>query len=275
MSIGAGSLSLSRVQVLVRAGELSHKAIIAKLKDHAIAPIAVDDMTEESMGWCHPFTGEPHFDDASDWLVGDCLIFGLRCDTKKVPGTLYRLQLRQLMTALDQDRDRGRLGSSSGPDSSGKGSSSRRLRERAKERVKQELLKRTLPSIRLTEVVWNLSTHEVWLTGASSAVYQAFDACFVRTFGLPYVFRTPGTWAIDFGALLDGLAGSERTLESLIQAVPWGAFGVDAFRGDSGFDQQDASAFQGKRAGAVSHLRPVPAVMDGRDERSDDEEAPF
>jgi hypothetical protein len=228
MSIGAGSLALSRLQVLAVPGQWKPRDIVARLREHAIVPIGVDDATEESMGWCHPHTGEPDFEDAADWLVGDSLIFGLRMDSKKVPGTLYRLQLRQLMGALQETR--GDRGTKSDQDGGGslrdRRDSSRRLRERAKERVKLELLKRTLPNIRLTEVVWQLQTNEIWLISASPAVFQAFDACFVRTFALPYAFRTPGTYGLDFDRILHGLPGADDDIERLVQAVPWGAFGV-------------------------------------------------
>jgi hypothetical protein len=280
MSIGAGSLTLSRIQVLSEPGSLNQRDVIARLQEHAIQPIAVDETTEESIGWCHPHTGEPNFEDASEWFVGDCLIVGLRMDTKKVPGTLYRLQLRQLLTALEQNPSSGSSrASKKDPDGQSSATSSRRLRERAKERVKNELLKRTLPNIRLTEVVWQMRTNEIWLTSASSAVFRAFDECFVKSFGLPYVHRTAGTFALDFEALLRGAAGAEGDVEKLIQAVPWGTFGVDDAR-DSSAPPVDVGS-RSARAGAQAYVssessRGLPASGSLQQSRKqDDEEAPF
>jgi hypothetical protein len=256
---------------------MDFKDILSRLRDQAISPIAIDDTTEESMGWCHPHTGEPDFSDSSDWLVGDSLIFGLRIDTKKVPGTLYRLQLRQLLGEMERVRgERGKTASRSADKDTAKGEgASRRLREQAKERVKLELLKRTLPSIRLTEAVWQLKTNEIWLTSASSAVFQAFDSCFVKTFGLPYIFRTPGTTSIDFESLLRGDPESAADIESLLQAVPWGSFG-----GDGETTQVKRQGALSARAGAsLGLVHEAASSRSGNgghaEEDADDQDAPF
>lgn len=228
MSIGAGSLALSRIQVLAKPGSLSLKEILKRLEEQAIHPIGIEDATEESMGWCHPHSGEPDFADARDWVTGEYLMFGLRHDQKKIPGTLYRLQLRQLLAEIERGGSRkGRGGEDKAEQST------RALRDRAKERVKLELLKRTLPSIRLSEVVWQLESNEIWIASSSSSVFNAFDACFVKSFGLPYVMKNPGILGIDFAAAFADVKSADRDIERLTQAVPWGAF-AEAASGQMG-----------------------------------------
>jgi DNA recombination-dependent growth factor C len=227
MSIGAGSLALSRIQVLAKPGSLSLKEILKRLEEQAIQPIGIEDATEESMGWCHPHSGEPDFADARDWVTGEYLMFGLRHDQKKIPGTLYRLQLRQLLAEIERG-GAGKGGRKGRGDDEKSEQSTRTMRDRAKERVKLELLKRTLPSIRLSEVVWQLESNEIWIASSSSSVFQAFDACFVKSFGLPYVMKNPGILGIDFASAFADVKSADRDIDKLTQAVPWGAFAESA-----------------------------------------------
>lgn len=220
MSIGAGSFTLTRFQVLEKPGSRDIRSVLEVLKENRIAPIAMDEVRESSMGWCHPHTGEPDFQDALDWAHGEALVFGLRVDSKKVPGTLYRLQVRHLLDEIDAQHkgrtERGDYDATGG---------SRRLKELARERVKMELLKRTLPSIKLVEILWNLQTNELWITSASQSVLDAFDECFVQSFQLPYVRLSPGVAGLDFSRLLAGTGvekPEEQRLDALTQAVPWG-----------------------------------------------------
>lgn len=236
MSIGAGSFTLTRFQVLEKPGSLDLRSVIAALKEHRIAPIAMDEVRESSMGWCHPHTGEPDFQDALDWAHGDALVFGLRVDSKKVPGTLYRLQVRHLLEEIEsQHKGRTERGDH---DTTG---GSRRLKELARERVKMELLKRTLPSIKLAEILWNLQTNELWITSASQSVLDAFDECFALSFQLPYVRLSPGLAGLDFSRLLAG-SGAEKSeeqrIDALTQAVPWGGL-VDTAHGNSNSEGAD------------------------------------
>jgi hypothetical protein len=226
MSIGAGSFTLTRFQVLEKPGSRDIKSVIQVLKDNRIVPIGMDEVRETSMGWCHPHTGEPDFQDALDWAYGEALVFGLRVDEKRVPGTLYRLQVRHLLEEIDQQHkgktDPGEQAASGG---------SRRLKELARERVKMELLKRTLPSIKLVEIVWNLQNNELWVTSTSQSVLDAFDECFVHAFQLPYVRMSPGVAGLDFARLLSGTGvghSEELRIDALTQAVPWGGMAESA-----------------------------------------------
>jgi DNA recombination-dependent growth factor C len=241
MSIGAGSLALSRIQVLAKPGSLSLKEILKRLEEQAIQPIGIEDATEESMGWCHPHSGEPDFADARDWVTGEYLMFGLRHDQKKIPGTLYRLQLRQLLAEIE--RGGGKGGRKGRGDEEKSEQSARTMRDRAKERVKLELLKRTLPSIRLSEVVWQLESNEIWIASSSSSVFQAFDACFVKSFGLPYVMKNPGILGIDFAAAFADVKSADRDIHRLTQAVPWGAFAESATEQAEAGSAEDEAPF--------------------------------
>ncbi len=224
MSIGSGSFPLARLQLLKEQKDLQFSSVIAKLQEHRIAPIGLDDVTESAFGWCHPHTGEPDFSDARDWLQGDRLLFGLRMDAKKVPAALLRLQVQSLLEEMQQ-QEKKKTGKKSA--AAERPESSRRLKDLAKERVKNELLRRTLPVIRWVEVVWNLKTGEIWLASSSSAVFETFDQCFGETFTLPYVFKTPGTLGLDFAGLVGQKPSSQKPalarLDALTQVVPWGS----------------------------------------------------
>ena len=227
MSIGAGTFTLTRLQVLAKPNDLDIGQLLQGLRSEAIVPIEMDDCVEERVGWCHPYSGEPDFSDAQDWLHGEHLVFGLRIDQKKVPGTLFKLQLRSLLEEMARSHARASKAApeSRSSDQPFSGEQGRKLKDLARDRVKTELLKRTLPSIRLVETVWNLQTTEIWITSSSQGVFDAFDVLFQKSFSLPYVFKTCGTLGVDFDLFVHGIKDESDTLERLTQCVPWGALG--------------------------------------------------
>jgi hypothetical protein len=196
MSLGAGALALRRLQVLVQPNDVQFKEIVKKLKKKSISPLGPDDEREESFGWCHPYSGEPEFDSAHDHLYGQAFVFGLRADVKRIPGTYFRLQMKNALEALQAK------GSKRGD---GGRSQSKKLRDATRDRLKLELLRGTLPSVRLTEIVWHLDSNEIWLLSASQGVYEDFEKLFLETFGWSLVQYNAGTLGVDFNRMLHGL----------------------------------------------------------------------
>jgi DNA recombination-dependent growth factor C len=195
MSLGAGALSLRRLQVLVDPREVRFTDIIKKLKKRSVSPLGPDDEREQSSGWCHPFTGEANFESAHEHLYDQAFVFGLRTDVKRIPGTYFRLQMKNALESLQSK------GAAKGEKSR---TQSKKLREATRDRLRQELLRGTLPSVRLTEIVWHLDTHEIWLLSASSSVCDEFALLFEETFGWPLVHYNPGTLGLDFNQMVHG-----------------------------------------------------------------------
>ncbi|MEN9809598.1 MAG: hypothetical protein RLZZ488_1165 [Pseudomonadota bacterium] len=200
MSLGAGALALRRVQILVEPKQVQFREILKKLKKRSISPLGPDDERETSTGWCHPYSGEANFDLAHEHLYEQAFVFGLRSDVKRIPGTYFRLQMKNALEALQSKGKsaRGEQGRSQG----------KKLRDATRDRLKQELLRGTLPSVRLTEIVWHLDSNEIWLLSASQAVYDEFEKLFVETFGWPLAQYNAGTMGVDFNRMLHGLSVS-------------------------------------------------------------------
>lgn len=208
MSIGAGALSLRRIRVLRSPLETKLPWIVDKLRKQLVSPITIDESKEQSSGWCHPFTGEPDFGDVHRLVYENSFVFGMRTDTKKVPGTLFRLQLKAVYEELAK---------SAPADKQGRTRLSKKMRDAARDRIKTELLKRTLPNIRLVEIVWHLDSNEVWIMSSSTGVADEFERLFNETFGVPFVHVNPGTAAVEFDRIL---LGQEMNLNKLLEVLP-------------------------------------------------------
>jgi hypothetical protein len=225
MTLGAGAVAIKRLRFLSLDRTLTLKEIAKRLKGAALSPLAMDDTREESLGFVHPYTGEPDFSDIHELVYRGSLVLGLRKDSKKIPGTLFRLQLKAALEALSQaapKESKSTKSSSSDEPSTGKAGRrrlSKALKEQAKERIKAELMRRTLPSVRLTEFVWHLDAGEVWLLSTSQSVFEDFEKLFFECFQMSFVQIGPGTSALDFDRLHQGLPVA---LEPYLNLVPVG-----------------------------------------------------
>lgn len=205
MSLGAGALALRRVQILVPPKDVRFTDIVKKLKSKAISPLGLEDEREQSSGWCHPFTGEANFDAAHEYLYGQAFVFGLRTDVKRIPGTYFRLQMKNALDAL-QGKEKGQ-GRSHG----------KKVRDATRDRLKLELLRGTLPTVRLTEIVWHLDNNELWILSSSQSVYEEIEQLFLETFGWALAVYNPGLMGVDFNRMLHGV---NVTLDEHLNLVP-------------------------------------------------------
>jgi DNA recombination-dependent growth factor C len=196
MPIATGTLALKRFQILTPVKETPFSWIVERVSKAFISPIGLDDTREETAGFCHPFTGEPKIDDPKSLIYENGFLFALRTDKKKIPATYTKLQLRAALHALGHEREDAqgtvrRVG--------------KKIRDSVKDRLKEELLCSTLPSVRLIEVLWHLDSNQIWLTSSSAAVVSEFEKLFAEAFSLPLVTLNPGTIVFDFERLKLGL----------------------------------------------------------------------
>ena len=256
MTLGAGSLAFRRLQLLSPA-QLSVSQIIEKAQQSRIKPLVFDESQEESMGFCHPFRGDPDFEDGHSLVTDNCLVLGFRKDTKKIPGVLFRLQLKSALESLSA-KTAAQAGA--GAEGGKKPRLSKAFREQAKDRIRQELLSRTLPSIRLVEWVWNLETHEIWLLSTSDSVYGEFEKLFWECFQIPFCLLGPGTASLPFQKVYRGL---RVDFEQHLQLVPQDFFGDHSNSSEPVADSKE-------KAGATTS-----AVVWNSGRPNTDQEAPF
>jgi DNA recombination-dependent growth factor C len=196
MPIATGSFAIKRFQILSPAKEISFPWILERVQKSFISPINLDDTREETLGFCHPFSGEPKIDNPHSLIYENIFLFGLREDKKKIPATYMKLQLRAALEALGHERE----------DSQGTVKKvGKKIRESVKDRLKEELLRSTLPSVKLIEILWHLNTNQIWLTSASPSVVAEFEKLFFDAFSLPFISINPGTASMDFESIQLGL----------------------------------------------------------------------
>lgn len=196
MPIATGSLAIKRFQVLTPGKDISFQWILERVQKAFISPIDLDDSREDASGFCHPFTGESKIDNPHALIYENVFLFGMRSDKKKIPATYMKLQLRAALDALGHEKE----------DAHGSVKKvGKKIRESVRDRLKEELLKNTLPSVRLIEILWNLKLNQICLTSASSSVVAEFEKLFTEAFELPLILINSGTASLDFESIQLGL----------------------------------------------------------------------
>lgn len=210
MSFSSGSFALRRFAVLASPLELTRERILAGLKKQRVRPLDLDALSEESVGWCHPSSGDAVIEDSSETVFGDTIYFGMRRDVKKVPATLMKLQLRSALEQLKKEA--GGSGAKIG----------KKVRDAVKDQLRAQLLKRTLPAITLTEVLWHADSGEIWLMSGSEKTFELFEKLFLETFEKPLVALKPGTLGIEFDRInaAGGVNAAGISLAPLAQILP-------------------------------------------------------
>jgi DNA recombination-dependent growth factor C len=166
MSLLQGTLSLRRFLVL---GPIpTEEDLLAGLRQDAFRPFE-DGSEEERLGWCDwrnllitPPEGE--------WVVQERFaIFGLRVDTRKVPGALLKAMVELRLQNLQKEKDLAFVG--------------KEARISLQDEVKAELLMKVLPTPRTAEVAWDLKGGMLWTTASSNAMQSALTGLFLKSFG--------------------------------------------------------------------------------------------
>jgi DNA recombination-dependent growth factor C len=166
MSLLQGTLSLRRFLVL---GPIPTEAdLLEGLRQDAFRPFE-DGTEEERLGWCdwrNLLITPPE----GDWVVQERFaIFGLRVDTRKVPGALLKAMVELRLQNLQKEKDLAFVG--------------KEARTSLLDEVKIELLMKVLPTPRTAEVAWDLKGGMLWTTASSNAMQSALTGLFIKSFG--------------------------------------------------------------------------------------------
>lgn len=210
MGIASGSVSLRRFQILKNPHDVKQEWILEHIRKASISPLSVNDIKEESVGWCRPDNGSGEFSQVDDLFLDDGLHFGLRVDKKKIPSTYFRIKYQEALQQIQEDL-------ASKAEGEKKLKISRKTREETKEKLRHEMLKRCLPAVSVVELFWQLDKGEVWLANTGSGVFSRFEKLFWDSFGLPFVELNPGTMQIDFDRYF---AGQKIDFASLLDVLP-------------------------------------------------------
>lgn len=185
MGILSGSMSVSRLRVLEpELGEGWRDSYRDQLNKHAFTEPPQGIGREEVEGWCQTRNLlDTGFDDFNDWLWTDYALFALRIDKKRLPAKLVSAMLEKRCQAWAQEHGLERCPAS--------------RRTELKEALEDELLLKTLPSVRTTEVAWHLTGGWVIVHSHSDAMVERVRKRFFRTFNKRLVPWSPLEWIGD------------------------------------------------------------------------------
>lgn len=195
MSISNGSCSMTRFYAKTPG---SPRAIFTALEKEMIVPLQVKDTNTFSIGWADPYSGDDEISPEIFSPGSSQVVFGLRVDRKKIPGSTFRLQLRAALQALTGEEGR-RV--------------PKKIKDAVRERIQIELLQNTVPATSLTQVVWDLDTDELWVDSTSKATLDVFDELFIKTFGTLLLPKTAGVLALKD-------IESQTEIEALLEVMP-------------------------------------------------------
>ncbi|HJV21151.1 MAG TPA: recombination-associated protein RdgC [Holophagaceae bacterium] len=195
MSLLQGAFSLKRYLVLGPVPE--EKDLLAGLDEQRYRPFE-DGTEEERFGWVdwrNPLISPPE----AEWVGQDRFaLFGLRIDTRRVPPVLLKAHVDLRLSGLMKEKDLAFVG--------------KEARISLQDEVKVELLRKVLPTPKVTEVAWDLKGGLLWTTATSSKVQGVLAQLFVKSFGLELQPLAP--------LLLAGRLSPEMAPESLLGLEP-------------------------------------------------------
>ncbi len=166
MSMLQGTVSLKRFLVLGPVPD--PKDLQAGLEQDQFRPFQ-DGVDEERMGWCdwrNPLITPPD----PDWVSQERFaVLGLRIDTRRVPPTLLKAHMDLRLQTLQKEKDLAFIG--------------KEARISLQDEVKEELLRKVLPTPKVVEVAWDLKGGILWTTASSSKAQGALTTLFIKSFG--------------------------------------------------------------------------------------------
>lgn len=210
MGIYNGSFAFTRYRILGNPGKTTIASLSKLLTAYIAKPLRLDGPSQpESIGWVRPLTAsdEQVVAEDSHWDMSDCrvdntFLLRARYERRRVPASLFQMMFQQKL------RDHLKKTGKSMP---------RAERQELKLQMAQDLLKRTLPVIQFTDVLWREAEGELYVFSASKAVRQRIEQLFHQTFGDPLdlsLVRMDGSVAF----IGEGLA-DESTLNKRLHKV--------------------------------------------------------
>ncbi len=167
MSLLQGTLSLRRFLVL---GPVpSEEDLLQGLRQDCFRPFE-DGLEEERMGWCD-WRNLLMVPPEAEWVMQERFaVFGLRLDIRRVPPSLLKAQTDMRLLTLQKEKDLAFVG--------------KEARLSLQDEVKVDLLKKVLPTPKVSEVAWDLKGGILWTTASSMKTQSALIALFIKSFGL-------------------------------------------------------------------------------------------
>lgn len=199
MAILTGAMTVTRLRVLEPELHDGWRELYRdRLDEHAFREPPQGIGREEVEGWCQVHNLlDTEFGDFNTWLYQDWAVFALRVDKKNLPSKLAKAMLDKRCQAWAEAQGLQRCSASK--------------RSELKDELEDELLKRTLPTVRVTEVAWNLSAGWVIVHSLSESTVERVRKRFHRSFGKRLAPWSPLDW-LDSSDAVDALMGKGASL---------------------------------------------------------------
>lgn len=176
MGIYNGTVAYNRFRV-ISAGKKPSINRLSELLDAFKSPALKIDGTPKSelIGWVRPLTPQDPdvLGEDAHWDISDCQVTGgimlrIRYERRKVSAGLLQMLYKQQLTnhLKSTGKNMGRVD-----------------RQKLKEQIGTDLLKRTLPQITFTDLLWKDSESELYIFSGSKAVAERSLQLFHQTFG--------------------------------------------------------------------------------------------
>jgi len=175
MGIYNGTIAYTRFRILGTEGGQTISRLNALLEPFKAPTLKIESTTKpESIGWVRPLTtqeaetlGENDHWDISDCQTSGGLLLRVRYERRKVPTSLIQMIFRQRLVSHTK--------------STGKGPT-RPERQKIKDEVMTELLRRSLPEIQFIDVLWRDSDSELYIFSSSRRMTDKILQLFNQTF---------------------------------------------------------------------------------------------
>jgi DNA recombination-dependent growth factor C len=175
MGIYSGTVAFQRYRIIGGRKRTSISQLSELLESFKAPTLRLDNHPKaERMGWVRPLTpqdpdvlGDDAHWDASDCQVSGGLMLRMRYERRKIPMSLLQMLYKQKIA--EHAKETGK-------------NLPRAERQKLKEDLASDLLKRTLPQIQFTDVLWRDQEQELYIFSASKTICERVLQLFGETF---------------------------------------------------------------------------------------------
>lgn len=194
-----GSLSFKTYYVEAEPPNDFHENYLSRLQKNVFEPLSPVGEDERRIGWVpvqDPLATEFT---RQDVFFNQYILFGLRIDKWSIPSSWYKAMFRQALAEAY-------------PDPSVK--VSKRAKDEVKLKVTTEIKQKILPSMKVVDVLWNISECRLRFWSNADVLCEEFAEFFEESFGLKLTPDSPYMMAKHLGT-------SEDELNALVDMEPW------------------------------------------------------
>jgi hypothetical protein len=213
MALMSGPATFSRFKVLGGSPKRLDDNLLEKLRAHLIGKQRAVRMNDEEVGW----SGGRHLldreFDVEKNIILDCVKFGLRIDTSRIPADLMNAYVVMEWESIVKSGKPAPKADGEHHNSNGNGHAKawKQAREAAKRRAEAEAKDGRYRRQRQFPVLWDTGADMLYVSATQTAVHERLWSLFRETFDKRLELLTAGKFAYDFAEK----TGVSRTIENL------------------------------------------------------------